>query len=241
MLKKFCLILIIFFTSFCFAKTQKEEYQNDYLYSEAYFDYLIECAENDRDEEIEKQKQGNNTLELELVEDEQNQDVISQDFEPFRLRIETDEKILPYSETFRKINTKTIIPVNDKFSFTHDMSKARNKYNSTDYKILAGAEYNPNRFLNFSGGLETNFRGLDQNPTSRKLYFTPGIKFSDKVSLIFPNKINVQNYSTDHDIGVNISPFKSKVMDFGVYSGLTKAQNGSISQSVNFSTSFYFF
>ena len=46
-MKKILIIIFIIVLSnaFCFAKNQNKE--DDYLYSEAYFDYLIECAQED--------------------------------------------------------------------------------------------------------------------------------------------------------------------------------------------------
>lgn len=230
-MKKISLILILFFVMTCNIGigSQKEAYKNDYLYSEAYFDYLIECAQDNKEKNKEK------PIELEIDQ------VSAVDLEPFKLRVENDSNVNPYKESFKKVDSKTIIPVNDSFSFVQNTSKTRNKYNSNDYKILMGAEYHPYKSLGFAGGLETNYRGIDQNPTSRKLYFTPSIYINDILSLSFHNKVNIQSYSTDHDIGLNISPFKSKVMDFGVYAGITRNNNGAHSESINFSTNLYFF
>ncbi len=240
-MKKIVLYILFFtfLTSFCLAKTQKEEYQNDFLYSEEYFDYLIECAQNHKnDDQKAESKEISLESELKAVVDE---DEIAEEYEPFKLRIQTDSGLSPYGETFKKVNSKTIIPVGEKFSVVQNMTKTRNKYNSNDYRALIGAEYSFNKYLGVASGLETNYRGLDQNPTSRKLYFSPSFKFGEKVSLTFHNKMNVQSYSTDHDLGLNVSPFKSKVVDFGVYAGLTRNKSGSHSESVNFSTNFYFF
>lgn len=242
-MKKISLLLISFFflfSSLAIAKTQQEEYKNDFLYSEAYFDYLIECAEIDRMESVEKQK------EITLEEEIQTQEVefpeaIVEYYEPFKLKIEKGTKINPYGETFKKIDSKTIIPIGDKFSIIQNMSESRNKYNSNDYKILMGSEYVFNRFIGVNSGLETNYRGLDQNVASRKIYVSPVFRFGNKVTLNFHNKMNVQSYSTDHDLGLNVSPFKSKAVDFGVYAGLTRKQTGAHSESINFSTNFYFY
>jgi len=239
-MKKFALIcLILFLSSFAFAKTQKEEYQNDYLYSAEYFDYLIECAEVDRELMLKKEKE----MQEEIITEESlsnTDDIIVDDFTPFKLKIEENVKTSLYKDSFKKIDSKTIIPIADSFSIIQDMSKTRNKYNSNDYKMLSGAEFHPFKYFTLSSGLETNFRGLDQNPTSRKLYLTPELSFKDKVSIKFHNKMNISDYSSDHDIGLNVSPFKSKVVDFGMYSGLTRKHNGVLSESINFSTNFYF-
>ena len=237
-MKKIALIfLILFMSSFCHAKTQKEEYQNDYLYSAEYFDYLIECAENERNEMLEKAKEKEITYEeLPIAEEE----TITDDFKPFKLKIEENVKTTLYKDSFKKIDSKTIIPINNHVAIIQDMSKARNKYNSHDYKILSGVEFYPLKYFVFSSGLETNFIGFDQNPASRKLYVTPEINYKDKISLKFHNKMNILNYSSDHDIGLNISPFKSKTMDFGLYSGVTRKNNGTITESINFTTNFYF-
>ena len=237
-MKRFCIFVFIIFLSISsgYSKTQKEEYQNDYLYSAEYFDYLIECAEQDREQMLLEKKQQEEIT----MNSEDEIDISQGDLTPFKLKIEENSNIKPYKDTFKKVNSKTIIPITDKFFVVQDTSKTRNKYNSNDYKILAGGEYQPCKFLTLSSGLETNFRGLDQNPTSRKLYFNPSIKLGDKLNIGFYNKMNILNYSQDHDIGLNVSPFKSKVMDFGVYTGMTRTKDGSISESVNFSTNFYF-
>ncbi len=244
MSKKITVILlnIILLTSFAVAKTQKEEYENDYLYSEAYFDYLIECAQDDlnKQKELEKEQKNNEEIELDKILSEEENDVVVENLEPFKLRVEESTKISPYSETFKKVNSKTIVPIGGNFSFIQNMTKSRNKYNSNDYRITAGLEFSPLNFFTLSSGLETNFSGLDQNPTSRKIYLSPSFSLNDKISLTFHNKMNVQSYSTDHDIGLTVSPFKSKVMDFGIYSGLTRKQSGAHSESINFSTNFYF-
>ena len=252
------LIFSFVFTS-CFANVeQQEEYKNDYLYSDAYFDYLIECAslekqaQDEKEKELKKTNSENNQSDDEIIvsgddNDELNQSEIKQDeivisdSTPFKLRIENFSSPKKYGETFKKVDSKTIIPVNDKFSFIQNMTQVRNKYNSNDYKILAGAEFTPCRFFSLASGLEANYRDIDQIPTSRKLYITPSLFLGDKISLSFYNKIDTNTHSTDHDIGLNVSPFKSKFMDFGIYAGLTRNTSGSNSQSALFKTNFYFF
>ncbi|MBQ9149782.1 hypothetical protein IJX73_02515 [bacterium] len=214
----------------------------DYLYSEEYFDYLIECA---NEKAIEQQQEQKEQIE-ELVENSEItafefQDGELGEIEPFKLKVESFNNIAAYKETFYKEDSKAIIPVGNKFSFIQDTTKFRNKYNSDDYRVLAGAEYTPFKFFQISSGVETNYRGYDQNPTSRKLYITPTLKFNDKISLSFYNKVNVQTNSTDHDVSLNISPFKSKAVDFKIYAGITKYEAGTHSESINFYTNFYFF
>ena len=261
-MNKFRLVVLIvalfLFVPNSLAQSNKPE--NDYLYSEAYFDYLIECASLDRQEEIENKKLEEKELQKAMKKEAKNKKneekqieisladnvvYVNEDNEeeitPFKLRIQNTASAKKYSETFKKEDSKIIIPVGNKFSFIHDTSKSRNKYSSTDYKILAGAEIQPFKFLNIAGGVETNYRDIDQNPASRKLYITPKLKITDKINLIFPNKYNISSGATDHDIGLNISPFKSKSFDFGVYSGLTKNSSGKTTQSVNFSTNIYLF
>ena len=240
-MKKILIIIFIIVLSnaFCFAKNQNKE--DDYLYSEAYFDYLIECAQED----IQKQNETipdeeEISLEKEL-NDEEPIDEITENFDTFKLKIETNTKPDRYGEIFQKDDTKTIIPISEKFQVVQDLSKTRNKYNSNDYKVIVGGEYFLNKFIGFDTGFETNFRGYDQIPSSRKIYVSPELNFSDKVSLKFHNKMNMHNYSFDHDIGLNVSPFKSKALDFGVYAGLTRKQTGDYTNSINFSTNFYFF
>ena len=238
-------IIIFMFSFFLPAYCEEKESINDYLYSAEYFDYLIECAEIEKEKEEQLKKEQELKQEEAIISDlitpNYEEDIIFDDFEPFKLRIEANSDIKPYSESFIKENSKTIIPVGDKFGFVQDMLKTRNKYSSHDYKILAGVELKPIKFLNIGGGLETNYRGIDQNPSSRKLYFTPSISITDKLSLSFPNKINTSTHSTDHDIGLKVSPFKSKFMDFGVYAGVTKYKTGRQTESINFSTNLYLF
>ena len=236
MRKRVLIIVFLIFLTFSGFTLGTEVSKEEHAYSAEYFNNLINAAEVIR-EQNQKQQNKEETVEYELYHDEE---ILSDDIEPFHLRVEQGISAPVYKDSFKKIESKTIIPLSNKFSFIQDTSKTRNKYNSHDYKILAGVEIQPVKFLNFSSGLETNFRGLDQNPASRKLYFTPALRFGDRVSLKFHNKINVQNSTSDHDIGLHISPFKSKFMDFGIYSGLTRKKDGRVSESINFSTNFYF-
>lgn len=254
---QYTVLILLFFINSCFANTaQQEEYKNDYLYSDAYFDYLIECASDEYQKRVEQEKQEQELIEQASLDDikpsetnldeNANLDMFSDEIlvdgnVPFKLHIENYTTAPKYSETFKKVDSKTIIPVNSQFSFIQNMTQYRNKYNSNDYRILAGAEYSPCKFFSIASGMEANYRDIDQIPTSRKLYLTPSIFLSDKFSLSFHNKIDTSTHSTDHDIGLKLSPFKSKAMDFGVYAGLTRNPSGTHSESVNFSTNFYFF
>ena len=250
---KLIFISFSFIFSCCFANIeQQEEYKNDYLYSDAYFDYLIECAslekqaKDEKEKELKKENDIYSQPEDEIVASDNNDtdkqdEIVVADSVPFKLRIENFSSPVKYGETFKKIDSKTIIPVNEKFSFIQNMTQVRNKYNSNDYKILAGAEYIPCKYFSVASGMEANYRDIDQIPTSRKLYFTPSFFLGDKFSLSFHNKIDTNTHSTDHDIGLNVSPFKSKFMDFGIYAGMTRNTSGSNSQSALFKTNFYFF
>ncbi len=235
-MKKYLILSFLFIFLFVFTLPVFSS-GNDYLYSEEYFDYLIECAQIEKNTKDEPE---NNQIEtpIDFVNEE---DVITSEYEPFKLRIIEENTVSPYRESFKKIDTKTIVPIGDSLSFYQNTSKTRNKYNSNDYKILAGVQYSPINFFSIESGLETNYRGYDQIPSSRKLYVTPSIYLGDKLSLSFYNKMNVQNYSSDHDIGLTFSPLKSKAVDFGVYTGLTRNQSGTLSRSVNFSTNFYLY
>lgn len=253
----FTIVFIFFLTSFCLAKTQQEEYKNDYLYSEAYFDYIIEQAsidrelENERKKEEEKKKKEEEAICLEetlnnkeevIQETAQIEDFDAITFEdtPFKIKISENIVHPAYKESYKKVDTKSTIRLNDKFNFYQDTIKTRNKYNSNDYRIVAGSEINITSYFNIITGLETNYRGLDQNPQSRKVYFNPTINIADKIYLSFINKYNPYTRSTDHDISFRVSPLKSKAFDFGIYSGITNNENGTHSESVSFSTNFYF-
>ena len=230
------LISLFFISSFSFVKADEDS--RDYLYSAEYFDYLIETAQEERNKQLELERE---IAMEEILPDNKDEEVISEIYEPFKLHIQTNAAINPYGETFIKEKSKTLIPVTDKFAFYQDMRQTRNKYSSHDYKIFAGAEYSPNKYFSIASGLETNFRGIDQNPASRKVYFTPSFYLNDKISLSFHNKLNVQTKETDHDIGLSVSPLKSKAFDFGVYAGITREQTGLISESVYFTTNFHLF
>ncbi len=232
-------IIFSIFLSFALPAYSKNESQgNDFLYSQEYFDYLIECASIEKNNEEMQEEQEE---ELSLEEITQEESVISNDYEPFKLRIQENSRVNPHGETFKKEDSKTTIMLTDKFSVIQDVSKIKNKYNSNDYRVLAGVEYSPFKFFRISTGLETNYRGQDQNPNSRKVYFSPSLYFTDKISLTFHNKLNVLTKSTDFDIGLNVSPFKTKFMDFGVYAGTTRNQTGAHSESINFRTNWYLF
>ena len=237
------IFLVLFLKPFSYAQTQQEAYENDTLYSQEYFDYLIECASYEQQKEKDNQKEKDEiTLSDSSISQGQDlgEDFIFDNYEPFKLKIENYD-VGKYSQSYIRENSKTLIPVGSRFSFMQDTLQFRNKYNSNDYRILAGAEYKINNFLNLTGGLETNYRGYDQNPNSRKLYFTPVLTFKDIVSVSFHNKFDTSNHSQDHDIGLSVSPLKSKAMDFGIYAGTTQQVGGAHSESINFSTNFYFF
>ena len=237
---KLVLLLFIVFSLFFFdASASESQNGRDYLYSEEYFDYLIECANEKAIEE--KQNQQEELLESTEITAFESQDEVMEEFEPFKLRVESINNVAVYKETFIKEDSKAIIPVGEKFSFIQNTTKFRNKYNSDDYRVLAGAEFTPFKFFEIASGVETNYRGFDQNPTSRKLYITPTLRLNDKISLSFYNKMNILTKSTDHDISLDFSPFKSKAVDFRVYAGITKYETGTHSESINFYTNFYFF
>lgn len=240
---KLCITTIILLSISLPVFAKENESENAFLYSQEYFDYLIECASIEKNEleankELDTQE---NFQELNYNAILQEESLISDEYEPFKLHIQANSEINPYKETFKKEDSKTTIMIGDKLSVIQDMSKIKNKYNSNDYRVLAGLEYSPFKFFKISTGLETNYRGQDQNPNSRKIYFTPSFYITDKISLSFYNKMNVTTKASDYDIGLNISPFKEKFMDFGVYAGTTRYQTGSHSESINFRTNLYFF
>jgi len=233
---KIKLVLLLFFLLISFVKA--DENARDYLYSEAYFDYLIECAH----EEAIKQKEEQEAI---LKEDEvtifEFSDELSENFEPFKLRIEEQSEIEAYSETFKKLETKIFIPTSDKFGFTYNTTQYLNKNYTDGRRITSGVEYKPLKNLTFATGIETNYRDVDHNPLSRKIYFTPSIKLNDYLTLSFLNKYNFNSYSSDHDLGLYVAPFKSKAIDFKVFAGMTNEHSGKQSQSASFYTNFYFF
>ena len=221
---KHIIIAVLFLSAFCLAK-------DDIIYSQGYFDSLIQSSK-EAIEKIDNKK-----------EDEKEDSIIpdfdlAQDTPVFKLRIENTEKF-KYDE-IRKQDTKIEIPLTDKFSFIYDTSKFKNKYNSDEYKISLGATIKFNKMFSLNSGMETNFQSLNQNPTAKKIYLNPNIKVNNKISIDFYNKLNTLDKSEDHDIGLKITPFKSRIMDFGLYSGITRAVSGEISQSMSFSTNFYF-
>lgn len=234
---KVLLIAFLFITASTFAS----ENVRDYLYSEAYFDYLIESAHEQAmiDKENETQKElESDTNDITIFEFD---DEIVDNFEPFKLRIEEKTSVDSYAETFKKPETKIVIPTSDKFSFTYNTSQYINKNYTDGRRITSGVEYTPLKNLNFATGIETNYRDVDQNPLSRKIYFTPSYKINDYLTISFLNKYNCNDYSSDHDIGLYIAPFKTKAVDFKVFAGLTNENSGAQSQSASFYTNFYFF
>ena len=244
-MKKFKILalIVVFLVSSAIAKTQQEEYKNDVLYSQEYFDYLIECAsiaDFEMKEEAKKQKKSQEEISLDEITPEQDEVALDKsDTEPFKLRIENNG-INAYKESIKQEDTKTTIQINNKFSIIHDTYKFKNKYNSNDFRLKTGAEYNLSKNIILSSGLETNYRGQNQVPISKKLYFSPTLKLNEKFSVSFINKYDTTSNSTDCDMSFNISPFKSKVTDFNVYAGYTKESNGSSSESILFTTNFYF-
>ncbi len=250
--KKIKIILIFFFSLFlpCFANT--EEKLPD-LYSQEYFDYLIESTrptvtiKSKKEKDQKEEQKAENTKKREEKQEEEinifefNENETAQEITPFKLKIE-ETNIAKYSQTYIVEDTKTLIPLGEHFSFSQDFRKFKNnKYNSDEMRTLTGAEYRFNKYFKVSSGLEANYRGMDQIPVSKKIYFTPSINIGEKFSIDFHNKYYTQTKETDHDIGLNFSPLKSKALDLGVYAGLTHEADGSYSESIIFKTSFSFF
>lgn len=239
-------LCIMFFVLSCMtAYSQEEVSQNDILYSQEYFDYLIECASrvyDDKKEEIKEEikEEFAHEVKSEPSFNQDNEVALDDDTGAFYLKIETFD-ISKYKESVKKEDSKTTIQINDKFNVVQDTLKSKNKYNTNDYRLKAGVEFLLFKKFVLSSGLETNLRGLDQNPISKKFYFNPTIKFSDKFSISFINKMNTSTKATDHDISLNLSPFKSKSVDFNVYTSYTRTNSGASSESINFRTNFYLF
>ena len=236
---KIKLVLLAFFI--LISCVNADENARDYLYSEAYFDYLIETANEAAIEEKEKQRQEEILFEDNEITAFEFNDEIIEEFKPFQLRIEESSEIEVYGETFKKPETKIIIPTSDKFAFTYNTTQYVNKNYTDGRKIISGVEFTPFANLNFSTGVETNYRDVDHNPLSRKIYFSPSLKINDYLTVSFLNKYNFNNSSSDHDIGLYFSPFKTKPIDFKVFTGITNERSGVQSQSASFYTNFYFF
>ena len=247
-MNKLKLVLLLFSLIFSFgavfAHEPQEDNVRDYLYSEEYFDYLIEMA---NEEHIAQQEQSEEeiSLEHEQKDDEvtffEFDEEISSDFQPFKLRIEENSKVGVYAEQFVKPETKIYIPTGDKFGFTYSATQYINKNYTDGRRMTSGVQYTPFEKLSFATGIETNYRDVDHNPLSRKVYFTPTIKINDFLAISFLNKINVLTHTSDHDLGFYVSPFKNKALDFKVFTGITNERNGTYSQSASFYTNFYFF
>ena len=234
------LLVFLFIVLFAFASSSfaNDDNARDYLYSEEYFDYLIACAS----EEVALQNKKNEELvtESEITAFEFDKEIDSK-FEPFKLKIEETSKVGVYSETFKQPETKIIIPTSDNLSFTYGTTQYINKNYTDGRRITTGVEYSLFGNLKFATGLETNYRDVDHNPLSRKAYFTPTYRLNDYLAVSFLNKYNFNNYSSDHDIGLYITPFKTKAIDFKAFAGLTNEHSGAQSHSASFYTNFYFF
>lgn len=237
------LVLVLFLTLILCAKIFAHEENNaaDYLYSEAYFDHLIECAHEEALMEKEQEKTQESVSETDEITIFDFGGEISDNFEPFKLRIEESTSADVYGETFKKPETKIIIPTSENFSFTYNTTQYINKNYTDGRRITSGIEYAPFRNLTFASGIETNYRDVDHNPLSRKIYFTPTYRLNDYLAVSFLNKYNFNNYSSDHDIGLYITPFKTKAIDFKAFAGMTNEHSGRQSQSASFYTNFYFF
>lgn len=237
-MKKFVLILVFLFFSCAFAQealnTNDEIIkQDEVIYSDSYFNSLIEKSNT-------KINLNNNENKIDdyIVIDEIDLD---ESIKPLKLHIQEDRKILNYSQKLNKTNSKISLPVGNKFSLFQNNSKSINQYNTYDYKVLTGAEVKAGKFITLSSGFETKYRGENQNPNSKKFYFNPSIKLGKRVTLGLYNKYNMYNENIDNDVSINISPFKSNIMDFGIYAGTTFNQRtGNESKSINFSTNFFF-
>lgn len=239
---KLKLIFLSIFILFSTNISHADENVRDYLYSEAYFDYLIECANEKAIEEKnlaqqEEIKEKTEETEITVFEFDES----TNQYEPFKLKIEENSTISKYGETFKKPETKIIIPTSEKFSFIYNTSQYINKNYTDGRRITSGIEFTPIKKLNLAAGIETNYRDIDQNPLSRKIYFSPSIKINEYLTIGFLNKINMQTHSSDHDLGLYLSPFKTKAIDFKIFTGFTNESSGANSQSASFYTNFYFF
>ena len=237
------LVLLLFFILFSCANifAQDNDNSRDYLYSEAYFDYLIECAQEEEIINKEKEEKQEIAFENDEITAFEFKDDENEKFTPFKLRIEERLNIEAYSETFKKLETKIIIPTSDNFSFTYNTTQYINKNYTDGRRITSGIEYSPFKNLTFASGIETNYRDVDQNPLSRKAYFTPTYRLNEYLAVSFLNKYNFNNYSSDHDVGLYVTPFKSKAIDFKAFAGITNEHSGVQSQSASFYTNFYFY
>ena len=241
------LISLSFFliSGFSFAQNETSDVERPDMYSDEYFDYLIECTsmkpvkKDDETQEEISQKEDEIIDEIGIFDNDSQDE--SEIIEPFKLKIE-NVNVAKYSQSYIKEDTKTIIPITQKFSFTQDVLKFKNNtYVTDDVRALTGAEFSLNKYFKLSSGIETNYRGQEQVPSSQKFYFTPSFEFNDKFSLKFHNKYELRTRETNYDIGLNYSPFKTKSLDLGVYAGLTRSNSGIFSESITFKTSFSFF
>ena len=244
MREKFILFLSFTLLSCSNLLAQEDNSARDYLYSEAYFDYLIECAQEEasiKEEEKQKEAAKKSTSQEDEITIFEFDDTTEEGYVPFKLNIEENSSISKYNETFKKPETKIIIPTSENFSFTYNATQYINKNYTDGRRLTTGVEYTPFKNLTFTSGVETNYRDVDHNPLSRKIYFTPIFKLNEYFSLSFLNKYNFNNYSSDHDIGLYITPFKTRAIDFKAFAGITNEHSGTQSQSASFYTNFYFF
>ncbi len=227
--KAVILIMFLLLNFSCFSQ------ENPQLYSQEYFDYLIECTQP---KVIKKEEK---TTKEEPVEISKENEIVIEDQEPFKLKIE-NTAVGKYTQSYIKEDTKSIVPIGKNLNFAQDIVKFKNnKYNSDDVKSTTGLEYKFSDYIKVSSGLETNYKGYNQIPDSQKIYFTPSLSFKDMIFIDFHNKYSARSGAVDHDIGLNVSPLKSKALDVGVYAGMTRNADGDISRSVIFKTSFSFY
>ena len=167
---RFFKLFLLFSLMFSFnVASANQEGNNDFLYSEEYFDYLIECAQFEANQKLDEEQFSEINLNEELSYDDE---IVIEDDNVFKLHITKGANIKPYSETYKRESTKTLIPVSSKVAIFQNTTQFRNKYNSTDYRVLGGLELNLHKYFDVQGGLETNYRGMDQNPLSRKLWWS---------------------------------------------------------------------
>ena len=218
--------------SFALADFEAEdEYNESYLDSDRYFDYLIERNQ------LEKNRNPKKDVKEPVKE---VNEIILEDYNPIKLKANKTLKNQKYEEVYKKDNPKNSYFLSDKIELYQNSSASLNTQYSKEYKSTTGVELKPSKFLSVNSGVESKFRLDDQNPLSKKLYFSPMVNLGKNASITFHNKVDVENNSVDNDIELKVSPFKSKAADFGVYGATTRAQNGSMSKSINFSTNFYF-
>lgn len=233
-MKKIIILSLFFlFSSFAFAKD--DNYYNDKDLNESLSKEGFFVDEDVSENEIKKPFVKNKANE------EKNS--IYLDNKTIELKVEKNNIIAPYKETYKKGSAKNEFYKTDKFTVFSDSSIETNKYMKNDFKSTINANYKLNNAIDLNAGHEVWYVNSDATLGDRKIYVNPRLNVTDNMYLDYKGKYNEINKNVEQEVGLN---YKPKILkdsaSFGVSAGTTtNEQNDTHSSKVKFTTDFYLF